>query len=129
MAKNYIRRSVWENCGVLLDDEAFISNPEKGNKELYWYAKAVAEMRKLPLEDHNSWGFFGAMHDKRNAVRADSSPALVMWGLGVASGSILAGQYWEKLSGEYIFILAGFSALLGLLLINFLPKTLQTIQR
>ncbi|MCU4491372.1 tyrosinase family protein [Acinetobacter guillouiae] len=62
MAKNYIRRSVWENCGVLLDDEAFISNPEKGNKDLYWYAKAVAEMRKLPLEDHNSWGFFGAMH-------------------------------------------------------------------
>ena len=52
-----------------------------------------------------------------------------MWGLGVASGSILAGQYWEKLSGEYIFIIAGFSALLGLLLINFLPKTLQTIQR
>jgi len=52
-----------------------------------------------------------------------------MWGLGVASGSILAGQYWEKLSGEYIFILAGLSALLGLLLINFLPKTLQTIQR
>jgi hypothetical protein len=32
MAKNYIRRSVWENCGVLLDDEAFISNPEKGKK-------------------------------------------------------------------------------------------------
>ena len=35
----------------------------------------------------------------------------------------------KKLSGEYIFIIAGFSALLGLLLINFLPKTLQTIQR
>ena len=48
-----------------------------------------------------------------------------MWGLGVASGSILAGQYWEQITGEYIFMIAGLSALVGLLLVNFLPKTMQ----
>lgn len=48
-----------------------------------------------------------------------------MWGLGVASGSILAGQYWELLSGTTIFIFAGLSALFGLLLVNFLPKTVH----
>jgi len=30
-----------------------------------------------------------------------------MWGLGVASGSILTGQYWEVLSGQHIYIIAG----------------------
>ena len=50
-----------------------------------------------------------------------------MWGLGVASGSILAGQYWEVLTGQTIFIIAGLSALIGLLLVHFLPKTAQTI--
>lgn len=49
-----------------------------------------------------------------------------MWGLGVASGSILAGQYWELLSGATIFIFAGLSALFGLLLVNFLPKTVHS---
>ena len=49
-----------------------------------------------------------------------------MWGLGVASGSILAGQYWELLSGATIFIFAGLSALLGLFMVNFLPKTVHS---
>jgi len=49
-----------------------------------------------------------------------------MWGLGVASGSILAGQYWELLSGTTIFIFAGLSALLGLFMVNFLPKTVHS---
>lgn len=49
-----------------------------------------------------------------------------MWGLGVASGSILAGQYWELLSGTTIFIFAGLSALFGLLLVHFLPKTVHS---
>ncbi|WP_353164939.1 MFS transporter [Acinetobacter sp.] len=52
-----------------------------------------------------------------------------MWGLGVASGSILAGHYWEQLTGEYVFIIAGLSALLGLLLIQYLPKTLQAVSK
>lgn len=52
-----------------------------------------------------------------------------MWGLGIASGSILAGQYWEQLTGESIFMIAGLSALIGLLLIHFLPKSLQTSAR
>lgn len=49
-----------------------------------------------------------------------------MWGLGVASGSILAGQYWELLSGTTIFIFAGLSALLGLFMVNFLPKNIHS---
>ena len=45
-----------------------------------------------------------------------------MWGLGVASGSILAGQYWQQFTGEYIFIIAGCSVLLGLFFVRFLPN-------
>lgn len=37
-----------------------------------------------------------------------------MWGLGVASGSLLAGQYWQELTGPTIFIIAGLSCILGL---------------
>jgi PPP family 3-phenylpropionic acid transporter len=48
-----------------------------------------------------------------------------MWGLGVASGSILAGHYWHSLSGELIFILAGCAVLLGLGFIRYLPKEVQ----
>ena len=48
-----------------------------------------------------------------------------MWGLGVASGSILAGHYWHSLSGEHIFILAGCAVLLGLGLVRYLPKEVQ----
>lgn len=62
MNQTYIRKSVWENSGILLDDDEFLKNPEAGNSDLYWYAKGVAEMRKLPLENNNSWGFFAAMH-------------------------------------------------------------------
>ena len=45
-----------------------------------------------------------------------------MWGIGVASGSLLAGQYWQALSGSSIFILAGCSTMIGLFFIYFLPK-------
>lgn len=48
-----------------------------------------------------------------------------MWGLGVASGSILAGNYWHSLSGEHIFILAGCAVLLGLGFVRYLPKEVQ----
>lgn len=48
-----------------------------------------------------------------------------MWGLGVASGSILAGHYWHSLSGEHIFILAGCAVLLGLGFVRYLPKEVQ----
>lgn len=37
-----------------------------------------------------------------------------MWGLGVASGSLLAGYYWELWTGQWIFIAAGIITLLGL---------------
>ncbi len=48
-----------------------------------------------------------------------------MWGLGVASGSILAGHYWHSLSGELIFILAGCAVLLGLGFISYLHNEVQ----
>lgn len=48
-----------------------------------------------------------------------------MWGLGVASGSILAGQYWDQLSGAVIFIIAGLAILPALLFIFGLPKVIQ----
>ncbi|CAB1221426.1 MFS transporter [Acinetobacter bouvetii] len=48
-----------------------------------------------------------------------------MWGLGVALGSILAGRYWQMLSGEMIFVIAGLSTLIGLLFVRWLPKYIQ----
>lgn len=48
-----------------------------------------------------------------------------MWGLGVALGSILAGRYWQVISGEMIFVLAGFSTVVGLLFVRWLPKYIQ----
>ena len=48
-----------------------------------------------------------------------------MWGLGVASGSLLAGHYWQSLGGEMIFILAGCSIIFGLFLVKALPSKIQ----
>ena len=48
-----------------------------------------------------------------------------MWGLGVASGSLLAGHYWQILSGKMIFLYAGIIVLLGLLLVKWLPNQLE----
>ena len=48
-----------------------------------------------------------------------------MWGLGVASGSLLAGHYWQSLGGEMIFILAGCSIIFGLFLVKVLPSKIQ----
>jgi MFS transporter, PPP family, 3-phenylpropionic acid transporter len=45
-----------------------------------------------------------------------------MWGLGVAIGSLLAGQYWDEIGGSAIFICAGFAALFGFVFIKGLPK-------
>lgn len=44
-----------------------------------------------------------------------------MWGLGVALGSVLAGTYWSIYSGEVMFICAGLSTLLALILLKNLP--------
>lgn len=51
-----------------------------------------------------------------------------MWGLGVALGSILAGHYWDLLSGEMIFIFAGLSTLIGLVFIWGLPKQVESTE-
>lgn len=45
-----------------------------------------------------------------------------MWGLGVASGSLLAGYYWQILTGEIIFIVAGLSTIIGFFFLFGLPK-------
>ncbi|WP_277559636.1 MFS transporter [Acinetobacter beijerinckii] len=49
-----------------------------------------------------------------------------MWGLGVASGSLLAGHYWQILSGETIFLIASLVVLLGLFLVIWLPNRIET---
>lgn len=48
-----------------------------------------------------------------------------MWGIGVALGSVLAGQYWNTLGGSTIFILAACSTLVGLFFVRYLPKEIQ----
>lgn len=48
-----------------------------------------------------------------------------MWGIGVASGSILAGHYWDQVGGTSIFIAAAALTLLGLLLIFGLPNKVE----
>lgn len=50
-----------------------------------------------------------------------------MWGLGVASGSILAGHYWQQFSGEWIFIFAGCITLFGFIFVHWLPSKVQEI--
>lgn len=49
-----------------------------------------------------------------------------MWGLGVASGSLLAGHYWQILSGATIFLCASVVVLLGLILVIWLPNQIET---
>jgi len=49
-----------------------------------------------------------------------------MWGLGVASGSLLAGHYWQILSGATIFLCASVVVLLGLILVVWLPNQIET---
>ncbi|MDH0030175.1 MULTISPECIES: MFS transporter [unclassified Acinetobacter] len=49
-----------------------------------------------------------------------------MWGLGVASGSLLAGHYWQTLSGATIFLCASVVVLLGLILVVWLPNQIET---
>lgn len=48
-----------------------------------------------------------------------------MWGLGVASGSVLAGHYWIVLGGNMIFIIAGFITIVGLIFIRGIPNQLM----
>lgn len=52
-----------------------------------------------------------------------------MWGLGVASGSLLAGHYWQMLSGMTIFFCASAVVLLGLLLVVWLPNRVEAAAR
>ncbi|MBM7140657.1 MULTISPECIES: MFS transporter [Acinetobacter] len=49
-----------------------------------------------------------------------------MWGLGVASGSVLAGHFWKILSGELIFMCASLVVLLGLCFVMWLPKQIDS---
>lgn len=44
-----------------------------------------------------------------------------MWGLGVASGSLLAGHFWQTLTAPVIFLCAGLLVLLGLGFVKWLP--------
>ena len=46
----YKRRNAWNEGGTF------------DNEDLLWYAKGVAHMQSLPLDDKNSWWFFAAIH-------------------------------------------------------------------
>ncbi len=48
-----------------------------------------------------------------------------MWGLGVALGSLLAGHYWQIVSGATIFLCASAVVLLGLILVVWLPNQVE----
>lgn len=48
-----------------------------------------------------------------------------MWGLGVASGSVLAGHFWQQWSGQWVFIIAGCTTILGFLFLQALPKVVE----
>lgn len=45
-----------------------------------------------------------------------------MWGLGVASGSILAGQFWQMYTGPVIFMIVAVIVLSGLIFVRWLPN-------
>lgn len=45
-----------------------------------------------------------------------------VWGLGVAIGSVIAGQYWQSWGGDTMFILAGVVCMMAVLLVPLLPK-------
>ncbi|WP_130804787.1 MFS transporter [Acinetobacter ihumii] len=51
-----------------------------------------------------------------------------MWGIGVASGSILAGHYWKAFGGSMMFFMASILVLLGLLLVKKLPDQLEPLK-
>src|SRR5690242_6609430 len=46
----YTRANAWNNGGTF------------ANTDLLWYAKGVAAMQALPLDNLNSWWFFAAIH-------------------------------------------------------------------
>jgi PPP family 3-phenylpropionic acid transporter len=52
-----------------------------------------------------------------------------MWGLGVASGSLLAGHYWQIFSGATIFFCASVVVLLGLTLVIWLPNQVESVAK
>ena len=51
-----------------------------------------------------------------------------MWGIGVASGSVLAGHYWQTWGGSIIFIIASVIVLTALLLVRKLPNQLEQLK-
>ncbi len=54
----YTRNNAWNNGGTF------------DNHDLLWYAKGVAAMMALPLDNPNSWWFFAAIHGEEIALTA-----------------------------------------------------------
>lgn len=53
----------------------------------------------------------------------------MLWGLGVALGSILAGQYWDHVGGSYIFIMGACVVLFGLFFVGNIPRKIMPSQK
>lgn len=54
---------------------------------------------------------------------------VMVWGIGVGVGTLLAGQFWNQLGGSLLFLIAAVSALTGLLLIRFRQDPLVSDNR
>lgn len=57
--KKFLRKNAWNQEGTF------------DNPDLYWYAKAVAEMQSRKLDDPTSWWFFAAIHGENFAGDPD----------------------------------------------------------
>ncbi|WP_164975789.1 MULTISPECIES: hypothetical protein [unclassified Chryseobacterium] len=53
--KKFLRKNAWNQEGTF------------ENSDLFWYAKAVAEMQTRTLDDPTSWWFFAAIHGENLA--------------------------------------------------------------
>ncbi len=53
----------------------------------------------------------------------------MLWGLGVALGSILAGQFWDQMGGSYIFIMGACVVLFGLFFVRNMTRNMISIEK
>jgi tyrosinase len=69
--------------GTLVRNNAWNSNGDFSNQDLFWYAKGVGKMMQRGLNDPASWWFFAAIHGEYvNPANAwyPNPPAFPAWG-------------------------------------------------
>ena len=63
----YTRRNAWNSDGNF-------SNPD-----LFWYAKAVSEMQSRPISDPTSWWFYAAIHGQFLTIKLPPQYSYLEW--------------------------------------------------